>query len=78
MALVAEACPDIQKMIFKYNPEYFSSYLQVKIFLILMNIITNQLFLAHGFLSLKIFRDLGRKLSKFWALTFIGSDWWKA
>ena len=29
MALVAEACPDIQKMIFKYNPEYFSSYLQV-------------------------------------------------
>ena len=32
MALVAEACPDIQKMIFKYNPEYFSSYLQVKNF----------------------------------------------
>ena len=29
MALIAEACPDIQKMIFKYNPEYFSSYLQV-------------------------------------------------
>jgi len=29
MAYIAEACPDIQKMVFKFNPEYFSSYLQV-------------------------------------------------
>ena len=29
MALIAEACPNIERMIFKYNPEYFSNYLQV-------------------------------------------------
>ena len=29
MALIAEACPNIEKMIFKYNPQYFSNYLQV-------------------------------------------------
>ena len=34
--------------------------------------------LASWLLSLETFRDLGRKLSKFWSLTFIGSDWRKA
>ena len=29
MELVANACPDIQKMIFKFNPDFFSNYLQV-------------------------------------------------
>ena len=29
MALIAEACPNIERMIFKYNPQYFSNYLQV-------------------------------------------------
>jgi len=32
MSIVAEACPDLKKMIFKYNPEYFSSYLQLAVF----------------------------------------------
>ena len=32
MALVAEACPDIQKMIFKYNPEYFCKLTQLNQF----------------------------------------------
>ena len=31
MALIAEACPNIERMIFKYNPQYFSNYLQVKL-----------------------------------------------
>ena len=32
MDLVAEACPDIQKMIFKYNPYFFTSYIQLAVF----------------------------------------------
>ena len=32
MDLVAEACPDIQKMIFKYNPYFFTNYLQLAVF----------------------------------------------
>ena len=31
MAIIADACPDIERMIFKFNPEYFSNYLQVVI-----------------------------------------------
>jgi len=32
MELLAEACPDIQKMIFKYNPHFFTSYIQLAVF----------------------------------------------
>ena len=32
MDLVAEACPDLQKMIFKYNPHFFTNYLQLAVF----------------------------------------------
>merc|ERR1719273_805970 len=32
MALIAEACPNIERMIFKYNPQYFSNYLQLAVF----------------------------------------------
>ena len=29
---VAEACPDIKKMIFKFNPHFFNNYLQLAVF----------------------------------------------
>ena len=32
MALLYTACPDIRKMIFKFQPEFFSSYLQLAVF----------------------------------------------
>ena len=32
MELLAEACPDIQKMIFEYNPHFFTSYIQLAVF----------------------------------------------
>ena len=32
MALLYNACPDIRKMIFKFQPELFSSYLQLAVF----------------------------------------------
>ena len=53
MALVAEACPDIKKMIFKYNPEYFSSYLQVIDFCFCATHSHNQLFQLTDFCHLR-------------------------
>ena len=32
MELLAEACPDITRMIFKYNPHFFTNYIQLAMF----------------------------------------------